>query len=144
MAGGLTTIVCLIIAIVLIIAWIVLTIFGFVEDIETGFISLFEVGLIVIIVDYFILSPFVALDKASGSTVGTITAVDKTFWGTTKLYIKTTENNEDTYCIEDETIVNQAKELIGEKVQLYYDERVGLYHLNQCTSSPVEKIEKKD
>ena len=135
---------CLIIAIILIISWIVLTILGFIEDIEMGFLSLFGLGLSVILIDYLILCPFIALDRASGTTIGTITAVDKTFWGTTKLYIKTTENNEDEYCIEDETIAKKAKELVGQKVQLYYSERIGLYHLNQCKSSPIEEIMIRD
>ena len=88
-----------------------------------------------------ILSPFVALDKSSGTTIGTITAVDKDFFGTTTLYIKTTENK-DEYCMEDDTIINQAKELVGKKVQLYYGERVGIYPLNKCRKAPIDKIEK--
>ena len=48
----------------------------------------------------FIIS-FVNIDKKSGSTVGTITSVDKNFFGTTALYIKTTETTEEQYCIED-------------------------------------------
>ena len=70
--------------------------------------------------------PFIVLDKASGSTIGTITSVDKNFFGTTALYIKTTETNEEKYCIEfNEDLENQAKKLIGKKVKISYGKRVG-------------------
>ena len=53
--------------------------------------------------------PFLVIDKSSGSTVGTITSVDKNFWGTTALYIKSTETNEEKYCIEyNEELVEKA------------------------------------
>ena len=37
---------------------------------------------------------FIVLDKGSGSTIGTITSVDKNFFGTTALYIKTSETTQ--------------------------------------------------
>ena len=54
---------------------------------------------------------FVSIDKKSGSTVGTITSVDKNFFGTTALYIKTTETTEEQYCIEDNRIISKWKEV---------------------------------
>ena len=134
-------IICLAIAIIIIIAWIVFIALGFKDDTLIGIEVIICGVMIVGLVDSFLILPFLALDKSSGTTIGTITAVDKTFWGTTKLYIKTTENNEDSYCIENEEISNQAKELLGKRVQLYYGERVGLYHLNQCRIAPIEKID---
>jgi len=86
--------------------------------------------------------PFLVIDKASGSTIGTITSVDKNFFGTTALYIKTTETNEEKYCIEfDEKLENQAKELIGKKVKISYGKRVGLYSTGKCQQAPIEAIE---
>lgn len=84
---------------------------------------------------------FIVLDKGSGSTIGTITSVDKNFFGTTALYIKTSETTQEKYCIENNNIVEQAKLLIGKNVRIEYGERVGLYSTNKCHQAPVEKIE---
>lgn len=102
-------------------------------------IALIFGGLVVIGFEFL---PFVVIDKASGSTIGTITSVDKNFFGTTALYIKTTETNEEEYCIEfDEKLENQAKELIGKKVKITYGKRVGLYSTGKCSEAPVDTIE---
>lgn len=85
---------------------------------------------------------FVVIDKASGSTIGTITSVDKNFFGTTALYIKTSETEQEEYCIEfDKKLEKQAKELIGQKVKISYGKRVGLYSTGKCGQAPIEKIE---
>lgn len=85
---------------------------------------------------------FLIIDKASGSTIGTITSVDKNFFGTTALYIKTSETVQEEYCIEfDKKLEKQAKELIGEKVKISYGKRVGLYSTGKCSQAPIEKIE---
>lgn len=86
--------------------------------------------------------PFLVIDKSSGSTVGTITSVDKNFWGTTALYIKSTETNEEKYCIEyNEELEEKAKELIGKKVKVSYGKRVGFYSTGKCKQAPIETIE---
>ena len=85
--------------------------------------------------------PFMVLDRGSGSTVGEITSVDKNFFGTTAVYIKTSETAQEEYCIEDETVAEQAKELIGKKVKVSYGERVGIYSTGRCSQAPIEKIE---
>ncbi len=85
---------------------------------------------------------FIVLDKGSGSTIGIITSVDKNFFGTTALYIKTSETTQEKYCIEfDEELENKAKELIGKEVKISYGERVGLYSTGKCHQAPIEKIE---
>ena len=84
---------------------------------------------------------FLVLDKGSGSTIGTITSVDKNFFGTTSVYVKTSENSQEQYCVENEDIVNLAKEMIGKEVKISYGERVGLYSTNKCHSAPIENIE---
>ena len=48
-----------------------------------------------------LLIPFTVIDKGAGSTVGEITSVDKNFFGTTAVYIKTSEISQEKYCIED-------------------------------------------
>lgn len=85
--------------------------------------------------------PFIVLDKGSGTTIGEITSVDRNFFGTTALFIKTSENSQEEYCIENEDVVNTAKDLIGKKVKISYGERVGLYSTGSCSQAPIEKIE---
>ena len=84
---------------------------------------------------------FVSIDKKNGSTVGTITSVDKNFFGTTALYIKTTETTEEQYCIEDNKLAEIAKENIGKKVRISYGTRVGIYSTGACDNAPVDIIE---
>lgn len=89
------------------------------------------------------LLPFLVIDKSSGVTVGTITSVDKNFFGTTALWIKTIENEQEKYCIEfDEELEKQAKELVGEEVKITYGTRVGMYSTTKCHQAPIDKIKK--
>jgi len=98
--------------------------------------------LIGLLISGFFLLPFLAIDKASGITIGRITSVDKSFFGTTSLYIKTTENKEEKYCIEyNQELEDIAKEYIGKEVKLFYGTRVGLYSTSKCQQAPIEKIE---
>lgn len=91
---------------------------------------------------FFLIAPFIVLDKASGTTIGRITSVDKNFFGTTALYIKTSENEQEKYCIEfDEKLEKIATDLIGEEVKISYGKRVGLYSTGKCSQSPINKIE---
>lgn len=87
------------------------------------------------------IKPFVVLDKASGSTIGLITSVDKNFFGTTAVYVKTSETEQEKYCIENEDISKQAKELIGKNVKIEYGTRVGFYSTGKCNQAPISKIE---
>ena len=100
-----------------------------------------SLGVLLVFIIALLLLPHIAVDKSSGTTVGIITAVDKNFFGTYTIYLKTTEQKEDEYCVESEEIVKIAKDGLNKKVQLFYGERVGLYELNQCKSAPVDKIE---
>lgn len=84
---------------------------------------------------------FVNIDKNSGATVGTITSVDKNFFGTTAIYIKTTETTEEQYCIEDNKLSEVAKENIGKKVKISYGTRVGIYSIGACNNAPIDIIE---
>lgn len=84
---------------------------------------------------------FLVVDKGAGSTIGEITSVDKNFFGTTAVYVKTSETSQEIYCIEDEEVANKAQELIGKRVRIYYGERVGLYSTGKCSQAPVSKIE---
>ena len=56
---------------------------------------MYWVSYIIIAPLFFIMIPFVVLDKSSGSTIGTVTSVDKNFFGTTAIYIKTSETTQE-------------------------------------------------
>ncbi len=85
--------------------------------------------------------PLVAIDFESGSTVGTITSVDKSFWGYTNVYVRTTANKEEKYCVEDNGMAELATIVIGKEVKISYDTRVGLYSTGRCHKAPIKSIE---
>ena len=110
-----------------------------VSDQEYGIIGgIFGMWLVLFGFIFFV--SFVNIDKKSGSTVGTITSVDKNFFGTTALYIKTTETSEEQYCMEDENLIEIAKENIGKKVRINYGTRIGIYSTGACEDAPVDAI----
>ena len=134
-------IICLVLAGLIFITWIIVTVLSIKEEGFEGIVISLCYGIVALVIQAILVLPFLALDKASGSTVGKITSVDKNFWGTTAIYIKVNETKEEEYCAEDEEIIELAKEYIGKYVKVNYGTRVGLYHLNQCRQAPVEKIE---
>ena len=110
--------------------------------IEKDYEFIIEVFITWLIIFCFVFTiSFVNIDKKSGATVGTITSVDKNFFGTTALYIKTTETAEEQYCIEDNKLSEIAKENIGKKVRINYGTRVGIYSTGACDNAPVDTIE---
>ena len=110
--------------------------------IEKDYEFIIEVFITWLIIFCFVFTiSFVNIDKNSGATVGTITSVDKNFFGTTELYIKTTETTEEQYCIEDNKLSEIAKENIGKKVRINYGTRVGIYSTGACDNAPVDTIE---
>ena len=110
--------------------------------IEKDYEFIIEVFITWLIIFVFVFTvSFVNIDKKSGSTVGNITSVDKNFFGTTALYIKTTETTEERYCIEDNKLAEIAKENIGKKVKISYGTRVGIYSTGACNNAPVDIIE---
>ena len=129
-------------AIMVLIFWIVIATIAFrEEDIVEGIVIFLFGLLIVFIIDLVILSPVLVLDKSAGMTIGEITSVDKNFWGSTAIYLKTSEIEQEKYCAEDEDIIEFAKNHIGEKVRIGYGKRVGFYKLSQCNQAPIEHIE---
>lgn len=127
------------IGITLFICGLIILVMGFVDDEKIIGIGMF---ISMLIFAFFVgILPFIIIDRGSGSTIGTITSVDKNFFGTTAIYIKTSETEQEKYCIEDEGVTEQAKELIGKKVKIDYGTRVGLYSTGRCSSAPIEKIE---
>ncbi len=134
--------VLLALAIIVVIIWLVLTTMAFIEDgIFEGIISIIFGAAIVFLIDSMILLPVLVLDKSSGTTLGVITSVDKNFFGSTAIYVKTSETEQEEYCAEDNEIIEKAKENIGNKVKVSYGTRVGFYKLKQCNQAPIDKIE---
>lgn len=129
----------IILIIILVILGIIAMILWICEDeIFTGII----IFIVMLIIASLFTLPFLVIDKASGATVGKITSVDKNFFGTTAVYIKTSETEQEKYCIEfNEELENKAKELIGKNVKISYGTRVGLYSTGKCSQAPIEKIE---
>ena len=123
---------------VIVIGSIVLEVIG-ISDKEYEFaggcfaVSLFLCALVVLIF-------FFVCDKSAGVTQGYITSVDKNFFGTTAIFIKTSESSQEEYCIEDDKIVDIANENIGKKVTVKYGKRVGLYSTGRCNQGPIESI----
>ena len=90
---------------------------------------------------FVILTPMIVIDPHSGYTVGEITSVDKNTFGSTSVYIKTTNNKEEKYCVETDEKAEEAASLIGKKVKISYGKRVGIYPMSKCDQSPIEKFE---
>lgn len=84
--------------------------------------------------------PFWVIDKHSGMTKGVVTSVDENFFGTTAIYIKTSETTQEKYCIEDPDLAEMAYGVIGQEVTIKYGKRIGLYSTGKCSQSPVEYI----
>lgn len=88
------------------------------------------------------LNPIVVIDKKAGMTIGTVTSIDQNFWGSTAIYIKTSETEQEKYCAEDKDIIEFAQSMLGKKVRIGYGERVGIYPLSKCDQAPIIHIEK--
>lgn len=83
---------------------------------------------------------WLSTDFKSGQTVGEITSVDKNLFGTTAVYIKTTANQEEEYCVESDNLAKEASELIGKKVKITYGKRLGFYSTGKCDDAPIDSI----
>lgn len=130
----------IILAIIFFAGSIGLAVYLFKDDCDTEIImGILFIGLFGTII---CLAPITVIDKGAGMTIGTITSVDKNFWGTTAIYVKTSETEQEKYCAEDDNIIEFAKKMIGQKVRIGYGERVGIYPLKQCHQAPVVHIEK--
>ncbi len=132
-------IILFLISAVVIVGAIALIVYGIVERDEKLVLEVIFISLLFLTFTLFI--PFAAIDFESGATAGEITSVDKSFWGYTKVYIKTTENNEEEYCTDDDGMAELATRVIGKKVKISYGKRVGLYSTSQCHQAPIKSIE---
>lgn len=123
---------------IILVGGVVISILAWIGDaIGFGFCLLF----MALFISGMLTLPFIVLDNGEGSTIGTITSVDKNFFGTTAVYVKTSETTQEKLCIEDNELSEQAKSLIGKEVKVSYGTRVGLYSTGKCGQAPIEKIE---
>lgn len=131
-------IILIILITIILVGGVVISILAWVDgEIGLGFGMLF----MAIFISSMFALPFIVLDNGAGSTIGTITSVDKNFFGTTAVYVKTSETTQEKLCIEDKELSEQAKSLIGKEVKVSYGTRVGLYSTGKCGQAPIEKIE---
>lgn len=131
-------IILIILITIILVGGVVISILAWVDgEIGLGFGMLF----MAIFISSMFALPFIVLDNGAGSTIGTITSVDKNFFGTTAVYVKTSETTQEKLCIEDKELSEQAKSLIGKEVKVSYGTRVGLYSTGKCSQAPIEKIE---
>lgn len=112
--------------------------FECIGDQEYG--SAFGLFFIWLVVAGLLTIPFWVIDKHAGMTRGVITSVDENFFGTTAIFIKTSETTQEEYCIEDPGIAAIAYGAIGQEVTIKYGKRVGLYSTGDCSQAPVEYI----
>lgn len=131
-------IILIILITIILVGGVVISILAWVDgEIGLGFGLLF----MAIFISSMLTLPLIVLDNGEGSTIGTITSVDKNFFGTTAVYVKTSETTQEKLCIEDNELSDQAKSLIGKEVKVSYGTRVGLYSTGKCGQAPIEKIE---
>lgn len=131
-------IILIILITIILVGGVVISILAWIEhEIGFGFCLLF----MALFISGMLTLPFIVLDNGEGSTIGTITSVDKNFFGTTAVYVKTSETTQEKLCIEDKELSEQAKSLIGKEVKVSYGTRVGLYSTGKCGQAPIEKIE---
>lgn len=125
---------------VITIATIILQIFA-IKDEEKGIVGgAFVTWLMLFLI--IMCTAFFRADLKSGSTIGTITSVDRNFFGQSySIYIKTTETTEEKYCTEKDEITWKARDLIGKRVKITYGTRVGLYSTGQCDDAPIDSLE---
>ena len=109
---------------------------------EEGGLECFYLIIMAGLLMFVCLNPIVVIDKKSGMTIGTVTSVDQNFWGSTAIYIKTSETEQEKYCAEDKNIIEFAQSMLGQKVRIGYGERVGIYPLSKCDQAPIIHIEK--
>lgn len=131
-------IILIILITIILVGGVVISILAWIEhEVGFGFCLLF----MALFISGMLTLPFIVLDNGEGSTIGTITSVDKNFFGTTAVYVKTSETTQEKLCIEDNELSEHAKSLIGKEVKVSYGTRVGLYSTGKCSQAPIEKIE---
>ena len=84
--------------------------------------------------------PFIVVDTDNKTIEGTLTNVEKNWYGTYTIYIRTDKNEK--YCVENKDIINMANELIGREVIIGKGTREGMYGITKCHEAPITHIER--
>ena len=110
-------------------------------DKEMG-IGLQILSMSLVIAGLIFLFRFVVLDWESGATIGIVTSVDSTRYSNVNFYVKTSEVEQEKYCIDSNDVnkFGDLSEYIGKKVKITYGKRVGVYEATKCKQSPIETI----
>lgn len=88
------------------------------------------------------LTQVLVIDKNADMAVGTLVGIEKEPLGSVSVYIRTGDSEQRRYCMEDEELIQFAKEHIGEVVRVGWGDRVGFYPLNKCRQAPIIHIER--
>lgn len=108
--------------------------------IKYGIIRLILSIIILLMAMYIFAIPFIVIDNNNGMIEGRITNVEKNWYGTYTIYIRTDKNEK--YCTENKSIGNKANELIGREVILGKGTREGIYGITKCHEAPIVHIER--
>ena len=108
--------------------------------IKYGIIRLILSIIVLLMSMYIFAIPFVVIDNDNKTIEGILTNVEKNWYGTYTIYIRTDKNEK--YCVENKDIINMANELIGREVILGKGTREGMYGITKCHEAPITHIER--
>ena len=105
-----------------------------------GCISLLGNFIIGAFITMVVITCFVVIDTNNKTIQGRITNVEKNWYGTYTIYIRTNKNEK--YCTENKDIVEFAKKELGRKVIIGKGTREGIYGITKCHEAPIVHIER--
>lgn len=108
--------------------------------IKYGIIRLILSIIVLLMSMYIFAIPFVVIDNDNKTIEGILTNVEKNWYGTYTIYIRTDKNEK--YCTENKSIVEFAKKELGRKVIIGKGTREGIYGITKCHQAPIEHIER--
>jgi len=88
------------------------------------------------------LTQVLVIDKNADMTIGVLVGMEREPLGSVSVYIRTGDSEQRHYCMEDEELIQFAKEHLGETVRVGWGDRVGFYPLNKCRQAPIIHIER--
>ena len=108
--------------------------------IKYGIIRLILSIIVLLMAMYMFAIPFIVVDTNNKTIEGILTNVEKNWYGTYTIYIRTDKNEK--YCVENKDIINMANELIGREVIIGKGTREGMYGITKCHEAPITHIER--
>ena len=108
--------------------------------IKYGIIRLILSIIVLLMAMYMFAISFIVVDTNNKTIEGILTNVEKNWYGTYTIYIRTDKNEK--YCVENKDIINMANELIGREVIIGKGTREGMYGITKCHEAPITHIER--